>query len=89
MTIVKDGTFPSDGVTLIEDALLTHISTLGIGEDVLYSRLYTPINSATGGFYVTSLTIGTTVAPSGTTNIVIPFNNIANLSRSNIVISFV
>lgn len=89
MTIVKDSTFPSDGVTLIEDALLTHISTLGIGEDVLYSRLYTPINSATGGFYVTSLTIGTSPTPSGTSNVVVPFNNIANLSRSNIVISFV
>lgn len=89
MTIVKDGTFPSDGVTLIEDALSTHISTLGIGEDVLYSRLYTPINGATGGFYVTSLTIGTSPTPSGTSNIVVPFNNIANLSRSNIVISFV
>lgn len=89
ITIVKDGTFPSDGVTLIEDALLTHISTLRIGEDILYSRLYTPINNATGGFYVTSLTIGTSPAPSGTNNIVVPFNNIANLSRSNIVISFV
>lgn len=88
MTIVKDSTFPSDGVTKIQDALLTHISEYGIGQDVLYSRLYTPINGATNGFYVTSLNIGTSPAPSGTTNITVLFNEIANLSRSDIVISF-
>ena len=89
MTLVKDNTFPSDGVQQIQDSLLTYISTLRIGEDVLYSRLYTPINGATGGFYITSLTIGTSPAPSGTSNIIVPFNNIANLSRSNVIISFV
>ena len=89
MTLVKDNTFPSDGVQQIQDSLLTYISTLRIGEDVLYSRLYTPINGATGGFYITSLTIGTSPAPSGTSNIIVPFNNIANLSRSNVIISFI
>jgi len=74
---------------LISDALVAYLADFGIGESVLYSRLYTPINSATSGFYVSSLTIGDTPAPTGTTNIVVDFNEIANLSASNISISFV
>lgn len=89
LTISKDSSFPADGVILIEDALLTYISTLSIGEDIMYSRLYTPINNSTGGFYVNTLRVGTTAAPTGTSNVTVPFNNIANLSRSDIVISFV
>ena len=89
MTLVKDDTFPANGNQLISDALVEYVSGFGIGESVLYSRLYTPINSATSGFYVSSLTIGDTPTPTGTTNIVVDFNEIANLSASNISISFV
>jgi uncharacterized phage protein gp47/JayE len=60
-----------------------------IGEDVLYSRLYTPINSSTEGFYVNSMTIGTSAAPVGTSNISVDYNEIVNISASNILVSFV
>lgn len=88
LTIVKDDTFPSDGEAAIKTSLIDYLSTLGIGEDVVYSRLYTPINSAAKGFYVNSLTIGTSPTPVETSNISVDYNNIVNISASNILVSF-
>ena len=89
LTISVDSTFPTDGEDLIRASLVEYLSGHGIGEDVLYSRLYTPINSATGGFYVTSLNIGTSASPVGTSNISVDYNEIVNISASNILVSFV
>lgn len=89
LTISVDSSFPTDGEDLIRTALVDYLSTLGIGEDVLYSRLYTPINSATGGFYVSGMTIGTSASPVGTSNISVDYNEIVNISASNILVSFV
>lgn len=69
--------FPADGVALIKQALKDYFATqFDVGEDVIYSRLYSPINSI-GGFYVQSLFIGTSPSPTGVANIDIPFNKIA------------
>lgn len=54
-----------------------------VGDDVVYSRLYTPINRFSG-YQVDSLTIGTSASPTGTSNITVAFNEIANLDRGNI-----
>jgi len=89
LTVSVDSTFPTDGEDLIRTALVDYLSTLGIGEDVLYSRLYTPINGATGGFYVSGMTIGTSASPVGTSNISVDYNEIVNISASNILVSFV
>ena len=88
LSITVDSTFPTDGEDLIKASLVEYLGTLGIGEDVLYSRLYTPINSATEGFYVNSMTIGTSAAPVGTSNISVDYNKIVNISASNILVSF-
>ena len=63
-----------------------YIDSLKIGEDVVYSRLYTPINSVSG-FQVDSLKIGTSPSPTGTSNIVIDFDEISNVMESFIVIT--
>lgn len=89
LDISKDSTFPADGVDLITQSLITFFSTFSIGQDVIYSRLYTPINNAANGFYVDSLVIGDAPSPSGTANIPVDFNEIVNISASNIIISFV
>lgn len=84
ITVVQE--FPDDGEEQIKDALIAYINTLNIGEDVVYSRLYTPINSVRG-HQVDSLLIGTASPPNMASNIIVPFNRITSLSRDSIVIN--
>lgn len=87
MDITTDVNFPPNGNAAIRSALIDYFAAnLGTGDDVIYSRLYTPINSIVG-HEVVSLKIGTTPSPTGTTNIIIPFDSIASLSSVNIIIS--
>lgn len=59
-----------------------------IGDDVVYSRFYTPIN-AVPGHMVNSLFIGTAPSPSGTANIVIDFDAVATFNPANITVNLV
>lgn len=63
-------------------------STYFIGDDVVYSRFYTPIN-AVPGHMVNSLFIGTAPSPSGTSNIVIDFDAVATFNPANITVNLV
>lgn len=54
-----------------------------IGDDVIYSRFYTPIN-AVPGHMVDSFTMGTSPSPVGMSNIAIAFDEVATFSPSNI-----
>jgi len=76
--------YPVNGDELIEDALLEYFTdNFSVGDDIEYSRLYTPINSVPG-HTVSSLKIGTTAPPSGTSNIVIADNQIGVLTAARI-----
>lgn len=87
MTIEDLGTMPGDAPAQIKQNLANYSdSTLFIGTDVTYSRLYTPINSV-GGFAVNSLFIGTSPSPVGTANIVIDFDQVATISADNIIVT--
>lgn len=57
-----------------------------IGDDVIYSRFYTPIN-AVPGHMVNSLKIGKTPNPTGTSNIVINFDQVATFSPANVIVT--
>lgn len=59
-----------------------------IGDDVIYSRFYTPIN-AVPGHMVNSLFIGTSPSPTGTSNITIPFDAVAVFLPANIQVTLV
>lgn len=59
-----------------------------IGDDVIYSRFYTPIN-AVPGHQVNSLFIGTSPSPSGTSNIAIAFDAVATFNPANITVNLV
>lgn len=59
-----------------------------IGDDVIYSRFYTPIN-AVPGHMVNSLFIGTSPNPTGTSNITIPFDAVAVFLPANIQVTLV
>jgi len=87
MNITTDGNFPANGEDQIRTALIDYFSqNFGTGDDVIYSRLYTAINSVPG-HYVESLSVGTSPSPTGTTNIPIAFDSVASLSSINIVIT--
>jgi uncharacterized phage protein gp47/JayE len=84
--VTKDADYPVDGDDQIEDAIIAHFEDQTIGEDVEYSRLYTPINSIPG-HYVTSLKIGTSPSPSGTTNVAVDPDEIAVTDAAKITVT--
>lgn len=87
MTVQTNINFPQDGANLIKQAIIDFLAdTYKIGDDVEYSRLYTPINSIPG-HYVSSLTIGTSPTPVGTSNISVEYNEIYSISASNIIVN--
>lgn len=79
--------WPTDGAQRIEDALLAWALTeQGVGDEVIYSRLFSPINSVPG-FAVDSLYIGTAASPTGEANIAIGFDSIARFDSARIVVN--
>jgi hypothetical protein len=87
MSITEQGTMPGDAAAQIRQKLADYSdANLFIGDDVIYSRLYTPINSI-AGFAVNSLTIGTSPSPTGMSNILIDFDQVATISAENIIVT--
>lgn len=87
MDITTDVNFPANGNDLIRSNLISYFqANFGTGDDVIYSRLYTPINSVPG-HQVNTLTVGTSPSPIGMVNIPIAFSDIASISSVNILIS--
>jgi uncharacterized phage protein gp47/JayE len=79
--------FPGNGVDLIKEAVIAYAKdNFGVGDDVIYSRLYTPINSVEG-FQIDSLFIGTSPAPVGVANIPVAFNEISSFEAINISVT--
>ncbi|UZS00941.1 baseplate protein [Pseudomonas phage vB_PsaM_M1] len=87
MTLTTDALFPANGEDQIKAAIVQYFTdNFGIGNDVIYSRLFTPINSVPG-HQVDALTIGLAPLPVGMANIPIAFNEVASISDVNIVIT--
>ena len=87
MNITTDSNYPEAGDDIIKTNLISYFrNNFGIGDDIIYSRLYTPINNV-AGHQVNSLTIGTSSNPTGIGNIPVAFNQIASLSTANIIIT--
>ena len=87
MTLTTDALFPANGEDQIKAAIVQYFTdNFGIGNDVIYSRLFTPINSVTG-HQVDALTIGLAPLPVGMANIPIAFNEVASISDVNIIIT--
>lgn len=84
-----DNPFPGDGVKQIQDKIITYAGdNFGVGKDVIFSRLYSPINEVPG-HQINSLFIGTSPSPVGTSNLVIAFNAISNWESVNISVTVV
>lgn len=87
MDLTTNANYPQNGDDLIRSNLAFYFtSDFGIGDDVIYSRLYTPINSVPG-HAVNSLEVSTDGVTWITANIDVPFNGIATLESNNIVIT--
>lgn len=87
MNLTTDSNYPENGDDSIKTALINYFtSNFGIGGDVVFSRLYTAINSIPG-HQVNSLTIGTSASNQASSNIPIAFNQIASLQTDNIIIT--
>ena len=91
--LTGDG-YPPNGDDLIKQAIVDYvegrlISGRGftLAEDVIYTRLYTPINTAVDYHEITGLRIGTAPAPVGTANIAIGPTEASRLLVDNIVIN--
>ncbi|MND91710.1 Baseplate J-like protein [compost metagenome] len=89
VTITDTGGMPGDAPSQIRQNIINFAdSSYFIGDDVIYSRMYTPVNSVPG-FMVNSLTIGTSPSPTGTVNIPIAFDAVASFLPQNIIVTIV
>lgn len=87
MDLTTDPNYPQNGDDLIKSNLAAYFGTnFGIGDDIIYSRLYTPINSVPG-HQVNSLEVSTNGITWVITNIVVAFNAIATFESTNISIT--
>ena len=81
--------FPGDGADQIRSEIISYAKdNFGVGRDIIYSRLFTPMNKI-AGHQVDSLFIGTSPAPSGTSNIAVAFNEIGSFESVNINVTVV
>ena len=79
--------FPADGVDQIKQNIIDYAkSAILIGDDVERTRLFTPINQVPG-HSVQQLFIGSAPSPTGTSDITIAFNELANFLTANIVVN--
>lgn len=83
MTLSVDNTFPDNGVALIRQAIIDHISEFDVGDDVLYSRLFTPINTI-NGHSILNLQVARVGGVLGNSNITLAYNELATISYSDI-----
>ena len=76
--------FPADGADRVKQQIVDYaMNNFGVGDDVIWSRLFTPIN-AVPGHQIDSLLIGESPTTTGTSNIVVDFNEISSFESVNI-----
>lgn len=87
LTIKRLPGYVETGAAEIKDAILSYAkNNFKIGKNVIYSRLYTPINSVPN-HEITSMTIGATASPVGTGDIAVDYNKKAAFNKDNIIIT--
>lgn len=77
--------FPTNGKNTIKQRIVDWFNNLEVGEDILYSRLFDPINSVQG-FSAKNLQIGRVGGNIGTNDITIKFSELATIKPENILI---
>ena len=77
--------FPTNGKNAIKQAIVDYFNSLQVGEDILYSRLFNPINTI-DGFSVNNLQITRVGGTLGVNDITIKYNELATITPENILI---
>lgn len=77
--------FPTNGKNMIKQAIVDYFNSLDVGEDILYSRLFEPINTIQG-FSANNLRIGKLSGNLGVDDIVLKFNELATIRPEDILI---
>jgi uncharacterized phage protein gp47/JayE len=87
VNLTVDSAYPGDGDALIKGDLVTYFEeNLFLGDTVIHSRLYTPINE-TPGHTVDSLYIGTSPSPTQEDDIPMDIDQIARTDDTIIIIN--
>lgn len=85
--IVNTGDLPVSVENDIKTNLINYFAaTQRIGGDLIYSRLFDPIQDVKG-FYVDALKVGKTASPTGTVNIAADIDELFTLPASNIIVN--
>ena len=77
--------FPADGVVRIKNSIINYFSNLNVGEDVIWSRLFDPINE-TQGQSVNSLLVGKFGSIFQSSNVPMNHNQLAAIAYGDIEI---
>lgn len=85
VTVTTNANYPGSGDGDIKDNILEFSEHYGIGEDVVLSQFYTPINAVPGVISI-DLRIGLAASPTGTSDIVIDFDELSKYDLSFIEI---
>jgi uncharacterized phage protein gp47/JayE len=92
VTITTFAEYPVNGDDLIKQAIVDYANgdlvdnrSFGLADDVIYTRLYTPINSV-AGHEIDDLQISISSPASGTANIAIAVDEIADFQIANITV---
>ena len=93
INLTKFSDYPGNGDDLIKQAIVDYAEGrliqgrgFNVGDDVIYSELYTPINTIPGQ-QVNSLFIGLSPSPTGTNSIPIDFDEASLFDTANIVVN--
>ena len=80
-TKTENSNFPNDGEQLMKDALVAYGQTLKIGQDIVYSRLFSPLNTVVG-MQIDTLTVNAVSA-----TLTINKNQLGSFVDANITIT--
>lgn len=84
MDIETTALFPETGYDTIRQNIANYFNSYPMGQEVLYSRLYTPIN-AVPGHYINSLFVGKNPNPTETANVALAYNEVVRVLPQNII----
>ena len=82
--VTVDGDYPADGDTQIKTAVAAHAQAMSVGDDLIWSSLFSTIFAISGVVDVTTLEIDTSDPPTGTSNIVIGPRELATIDTADV-----
>lgn len=94
MTVHGLAGYTSSVLTEIQTAIVTYLNELQIGEEVTYSAMYGVAlsvmpNLVSPQFSVKSVALGTSASPTGTSDLVLTFNQVSQGVTANVIVTAV